>query len=190
MVNTMWHYETNDLQEMGIRLKLSKIEHKDREQIVFKDRISSFKYKKSDFDTTLKTLDIFDIPKDDVHSIIDISMSISHLLCVLPFFLISMYFYKCHIHMNAYLNEVRLSQLKLLIQNIRLREQAKASDRFIDFYRNGCIRWKERAEVSEGLIKRYNNVACKNESFEKKLLQMEDLELRAMLQDISTLYYE
>ena len=192
MVNTMRHYETNDndLEEMGVKLKLSKIKHNNHEQIVFKDRISSFKYKISDFDTTLKRLDIFDIPKDEIHSMIDFSLSMSHLLCVLPFFLISVYFYKCHMNMNAYLHEVRLSQLKLLILNIRLHQQANDSNRFIDFYRTACIKWKERAEVSEGLIKRYNNVACKNESFEKKLLQMEDFEINAMLQDIGTLYHE
>ena len=87
--------------------------------------------------------------------------------------------------MNAYLHEVRISQLKLLIQTVRLHQHAKDSDRFIEFYRKALIRWKERAEESEGLIRRYNNASCKNDSFEKNLLQMEELQIKLMLKDFN-----
>ena len=185
MLKSMHRYETNNLEEMGVRLKLTKIENKNNEQNIFKDRISSYEYNKYDFDTTLKRLDIFDIPKDNNPSMNCFSMPISHLLCVLPFFLISMYFYRCYMNMNAYLHEVRISQLKLLIQTVRLHQHAKDSDRFIEFYRKALIRWKERAEESEGLIRRYNNASCKNDSFEKNLLQMEELQIKLMLKDFN-----
>ena len=185
MVNTLQRYETNNLEEMGVRLKLTKIENKNNEQNIFKDRISSYEYNKYDFDTTLKRLDIFDIPKDNNPSMNCFSMPISHLLCVLPFFLISMYFYRCYMNMNAYLQEVRISQLKLLIQTVRLHQHAKDSDRLIDFYRKALIKWKERAEESEGLIRRYNNATCKNDSFETSLLRMEELQIKLMLKEFN-----
>ena len=174
---------------MGLRLKLSKIEHIPDSLVNFRDRISSFKDKEKYFDSTYKKIEIFEIPKDDVVStkeyFLIISSPFGHLFCTFLLLLLSLYFYRCNILLNVYLQEVRMSLLKQIIQNVILLKNSKQSVSFIEFYREAAIEWKTKAKESEGLIRRYNNAACKNEFFETKILQMEDLQIKAMLKDFN-----
>ena len=101
------------------------------------------------------------------------------------FLVLTFFFYKHIANLNAHLTELKEFQLKQMILNIRLKNQVKSSENFIEIYRDALLRYKERAETAEALVKRYNNATCKNDSLEKRISQMEEIQFKTIIQELT-----
>ena len=81
---------------------------------------------------------------------------------------------------------IRKSHLKLLITSVKLKKNSEYCEKLISLYHKAMVEYRDRAKRSEKLIRRYNNSTCKNDSLERKIEQMEELEMKSILQELKS----
>ena len=160
-----------------------------KEGHIFSNTFTHLKWHTREWETTFKKLELFNLHQNEATTIhsssADLPLIKDHLLCILPFLFLTFFFYKHIANLNAHLTELKESQLKQMILNIRLKNQVKSSENFIEIYRDALLRYKERAETAEALVKRYNNATCKNDSLEKRISQMEEIQFKTIIQELT-----